>query len=79
MKQTTFTNARHEFNSVLDDTTERDEPIIIRRRRKSDAVVMSLKHYNELKAMASLIEEPIDTKRLAQSIAELEAKQEVGA
>jgi antitoxin YefM len=68
------TEARQNWSEVLDAATEdNDEVVITRSGGKEAAVVISLAEYNSLKETAYVLSTKANTRRLLESIANLEA------
>ncbi|MDM3870558.1 type II toxin-antitoxin system prevent-host-death family antitoxin [Porticoccus sp. W117] len=68
MRIVNFSEARNHLKSVLDQVTEDADCTIISRRDASDAVVMSLDHYNSLIETVHLLKSPANAAHLAKSI-----------
>ncbi len=73
MRTVTFTDARNGLKSVLDRVADDADVAIITRRDASDAVVMSLDHYNSLMETVYLLKSPDNAAHLAESIAQYRA------
>ncbi|MGW4366810.1 type II toxin-antitoxin system Phd/YefM family antitoxin [Nocardia takedensis] len=68
------TEARQHWSEVLDAATEdNDEVVITRSGGKDSAVLISLAEYNSLKETAYILSTKANTRRLLESIANLEA------
>jgi antitoxin YefM len=66
-----FSEARNMLKDVIDRVVNDADVTIISRRDASDAVIMSLDHYNSLMETVHLLESPANAAHLAQSIAQL--------
>ncbi len=69
----TYTDARNALKDVLDRAINDREPVIISRRNREAAVVMSLDDYNSMQETLYLLRSPNNARRLMDSIAEMEA------
>ena len=68
MRVITFTEARNNLKSVLDQTVEDADYTVISRRDAEDAVVMSLESFNSLMETVHLLRSPTNAAHLARSI-----------
>ena len=73
MQVISYSEARNSLKAVLDAVTNDVDVTIINRRDASNAVVMSLDHYNSLMETMHLMQSPANASRLAESIAQLKA------
>ena len=74
MRATSATNLRKNLSATLDGVNDDHEPIIITREGgKPSAVLMSLEDFASWQETNYLLKDPVDAKRLLDSIAELEA------
>lgn len=73
MNAITYTAARANLASTMDQVCENHEPIIITRKADQAVVMLSLEDYNALAETAYLLRSPANARRLLESIAELEA------
>ena len=73
MQVISYSEARNSLKAVLDAVTNDVDVTIINRRDASNAVVMSLDHYNSLMETMHLLQSPANASRLAESIAQLKA------
>ncbi|KRW94366.1 type II toxin-antitoxin system Phd/YefM family antitoxin [Paracoccus sp. MKU1] len=69
----TYTDARNSFKDVLDRAINDRDPVIITRKKREAAVVMSLEDYNSIQETLHLLRSPNNARRLMESIARLEA------
>ena len=75
MNTVSFSMARNNLKTVLDEVTNDFTTTIITRRDSEDAVVMSLENYNSIMETLHLLKSPANAKHLNESIAQLEAGQ----
>jgi len=68
MKVITFSEARGNLKSVLDQVANDADYTIITRRDAEDAVVMSLEQFNGLMETVHLLKSPANAEHLAKSI-----------
>lgn len=73
MNVTTFSEARNNLKSVLDQVANDADCTIITRRDAGDAVVMSLDYYNSLMETVYLLRSPENAAHLAKSIEQYRA------
>ena len=73
MQVVSFTEARNNLKSVLDQVVNDADCTIITRRDAEDAVVMSLDYYNSLMETLHLTANPANAAHLAESIRQLRA------
>ena len=73
MQVISYSEARNSLKAVLDAVTNDVDVTIINRRDASNAVVMSLDHYNSLMETMHLLQSPTNAARLAESISQLKA------
>ena len=70
MKTISFTEARDDFNKVLDQVVNDAEPFVINRTGEGDVVVMSLHDYNSLMETVHLLRSENNYAHLDRSIAQ---------
>ncbi|WP_416336327.1 type II toxin-antitoxin system Phd/YefM family antitoxin [Calothrix sp. UHCC 0171] len=70
MKVISFSEARNNLKTVLDQVTEDADYTIITRRDAEDAVVMSLEFFNSLMETVHLLKSPANAAHLERSIAQ---------
>jgi antitoxin YefM len=70
MKIVSFSEARNNLKTVLDQVTEDADYTIITRRDADDAVVMSLEFFNSLMETVHLLKSPANATHLERSIAQ---------
>ena len=73
MQVISYSEARNSLKAVLDAVTNDVDVTIINRRDASNAVVMSLDHYNSLMETMHLLQSPANAARLVESISQLKA------
>ncbi len=72
MKAITYTSARQNLARIMDKVCDDRSPIIVTRKSSNSVVIMSLEDYESLEETAYLLRSPKNTKRLLESIAQLE-------
>ncbi|MGB0450131.1 MAG: type II toxin-antitoxin system Phd/YefM family antitoxin, partial [Porticoccaceae bacterium] len=72
MKSISYTNARSNLAKTMDQVCEDHAPIAITRQGEGAVVVISMDDYQSLEETAYLLRSPKNTRRLIESIAELE-------
>jgi len=72
MKAVTYTAARENLAEMMDRVCEDRDAVIITRKRDQAVVMMSLQEYEALEETAYLLKSPANTKRLLESIEQLE-------
>jgi antitoxin YefM len=70
MRVVSYSEARNSLKSVLDTVADDQDITIINRRDGSDAVVMSLEHYQSVMETLHLVASPANAARLAKAIAQ---------
>jgi len=75
MKAMTYTNARQNLAKTMEKVCQDHSPIIITRKTTDSVVIMSLEDYEALEETAYLLRSPKNTRRLIESIAQLEEGQ----
>ena len=73
MKAITYTAARQNLAKTMDEVCADRSPIIVTRKTSNSVVIMSLEDYEALEETAYLLRSPKNTKRLLESIAQLES------
>lgn len=68
MKTVSFSEARNQLKSVLDQVVNDADYTVITRRDAEDAVVMSLESFNSLMETVHLLKSPANASHLAKSI-----------
>ena len=72
MKAMTYTAARENLASTMNQVCDDHDPVIITTKRNQAVVMMSLEDYEALEATAYLLRSPENAKRLSEGIAQLE-------
>lgn len=68
----TYTEARQNLAKTMDKVCEDHETVIVTRKKSNSVVIMSLEDYEALEETAYLLRSPKNTRRLIESIAQLE-------
>ena len=72
MKAITYTAARQNLAKTMESVCKVHSPVIITRKSTDSVVLMSLEDYEALEETAYLLRSPKNTRRLIESIAQLE-------
>ena len=72
MKALTYTAVRSNLAKTMKEVCDDHNPVIITRKQNDAVVMMSLEDYEALNETAYLLHSPKNTKRLLESIKELE-------
>ena len=72
MEAITYTAARQNLAKTMEKVCNDHSPIIVTRKSSNSVVIMSLEDYESLEETAYLLRSPKNTKRLLESIAQLE-------
>jgi antitoxin YefM len=72
MKAITYTAARENLASTMDEVCRDRSPLIITRNRDQSVVMLSLEEYEGLQETAHLLRSPANARRLLESIRDLE-------
>ncbi len=72
MKAVTYTHARQNLATTMDESIDDHEPIIITRNNDRAVVMMSLEDFNAWQETAYLMSSPANARRLMRSIDNLE-------
>jgi antitoxin YefM len=75
MKAISYTAARQNLAKTMENVCKDHDPIIITRRTTDSVVLMSLEDYESLAETAYLLRSPKNTRRLIESIVQLEGDQ----
>ncbi len=75
MKAITYTAARQNLAKTMESVCNDHAPIIITRKTTNSVVLMSLEDYEALEETAYLLRSPKNTRRLIESVAQLESGQ----
>lgn len=73
MNAITYSAARENLATMMDQVCANHDPLIITRKRNQSVVLLSLEDYESLQETAYLLRSPVNAARLAEGIAELEA------
>lgn len=72
MKAITYTTARQNLAKTMEEVCKDHAPVIITRKKSDSVVIMSLEDYAALEETAYLLRSPKNTRRLIESIVQLE-------
>jgi len=72
MKAMTYTAARQNLAKTMEEVCRDHAPVIITRKKSDSVVIMSLEDYTALEETAYLLRSPKNTRRLIESIVQLE-------
>ena len=72
MKAMTYTAARQNLAKTMEKVCRDRAPVIVTRRSSDSVVIMSLEDFEALEETAYLLRSPKNTRRLIESVAELE-------
>ena len=72
MKAITYTAARQNLAKTMEEVCKDHAPIIITRKKSDSVIIMSLEDYSALEETAYLLRSPKNTRRLIESIVQLE-------
>jgi antitoxin YefM len=72
MKAITYTAARQNLAKTMEKVCRDRAPIIVTRKSSNSVVIMSLEDFEALEETAYLLRSPKNTRRLIESIAQLE-------
>jgi len=75
MKAITYTAARQNLAKTMEKVCKDHAPVIVTRKTTDSVVIMSLEDYEALEETAYLLRSPKNTRRLIESIAQLEEGQ----
>lgn len=75
MKAITYTAARQILAKTMENVCKDHAPSIITRKTSNSVVIMSLEDYEALEETANLLRSPKNTRRLIESIAQLDEGQ----
>lgn len=71
MDAITYTQARKNFSSVMNEVCENHAPIIITRQSQKPVVMMSLEDYNAIEETLYLLRSPKNAQRLYKALYDL--------
>jgi antitoxin YefM len=72
MDVVTYTHARQNLATLMDEVEANHAPVVISRQKKGAAVLLSLEDYNGLMETLHLLRSPRNAERLLRSIAQAE-------
>jgi antitoxin YefM len=72
MKAITYTAARQNLAKTMEKVCKDHAPVIVTRKSTESVVIMSLEDYESLEETAYLLRSPKNTRRLIESVAQLE-------
>ena len=72
MEAMTYTAARQNLAKTMEKVCSDHAPVIVTRKTSNSVVIMSLEDYEALEETAYLLRSPKNTRRLIESIAQLE-------
>ena len=75
MNAMTYTVARQNLAKTMENVCKDHAPIIITRKTTNSVVIMSLEDYEALEETAYLLRSPKNTRRLIESVSQLESGQ----
>ncbi len=75
MKAITYTAARQNRAQTIENVCQDHAPVIVTRKKNDSVVIMSLEDYEALEETAYLLRSPKNTRRLIESIVQLEEGQ----
>lgn len=75
MESISYTSARSNLAKTMEQVCEDHAPIVITRKGEGAVVMMSMDDYQALEETAYLLRSPKNTRRLIESISELESGQ----
>ena len=78
MKCLSYESARSNLAKTMEQVCDDHAPIAINRKGKGAVVMMSMADYQALEETAYLLRSPKNTRRLIESIGELEANKDIG-
>ena len=72
MEATTYTAVRQNLAKTMEKVCKDHSPVIVTRKKNESVVIMSLEDYEALEETAYLLRSPKNTRRLIESIAQLQ-------
>lgn len=75
MKAISYTAARQNLAKTMESVCKDHAPVIVTRKKNDSVVIMSLEDYEALEETAYLLRSPKNTRRLIESVAQLEEGQ----
>ena len=72
MEAISYTNARQNLAKTMEKVCQDHSPVIVTRKKNDSVVIMSFDDYKALEEPAYLLRSPKNTRRLIESISQLE-------
>ena len=72
MEAISYTTVRQNLAKTMEKVCKDHSPVIVTRKKSNSVVIMSLEDYSALEETAYLLRSPKNTRRLIESIAQLE-------
>jgi antitoxin YefM len=72
MKAITYTAARQNLAKTMEEVCKDHAPVIVTRKKSDSVVIMSFEDYAALEETAYLLRSPKNTRRLIESVVQLE-------
>jgi len=72
MNAITYTAARQNLAKTMEKVCRDHSPVVVTRKSSNSVIIMSLEDYEALEETAYLLRSPKNTRRLVESIAQLE-------
>jgi len=72
MEAISYTNARQNLAKTMEKVCQDHSPVIVTRKKNDSVVIMSFDDYKALEETAYLLRSPKNTRRLIESISQLE-------
>jgi len=72
MDAITYTSARQNLAKTMEKVCQDHSPVIVTRKKNDSVVIMSLEDFKALEETAYLLRSPKNTRRLIESISQLE-------
>ena len=72
MDAITYTAARQNLSKTMEKVCRDHSPVVVTRKSSNSVIIMSLEDYEALEETAYLLRSPKNTRRLVESIAQLE-------
>lgn len=72
MKAITYTAARQNLAKTMEEVCKDHAPVIVTRKKSDSVVIMSFEDYSALEETAYLLRSPKNTRRLIESVVQLE-------
>jgi antitoxin YefM len=72
MKAITYTSARQNLAKTMEEVCKDHAPVLVTRKKSDSVVIMSFEDYAALEETAYLLRSPKNTRRLIESVVQLE-------